>query len=72
MTTLITLLETAQTLVKDNNKAQELLAQALCEANQLFEENQLLRCDVNQLEQIIQDIRERDARKKCLCRGFGS
>jgi len=72
MTTLMTLLETAQTQVKGNNKAQELLAQALSETRQLLEENQLLHSKVNQLEQIIQDIRERDARKKCLCRGFGS
>lgn len=72
MTTLMTLLETAQTQVKDNNKAQELLAQALSETRQLLKENQLLHSKVNQLEQIIQDIRERDARKKCLCRGFGS
>jgi len=72
MTTLMTLLETAQMQVKDNNKAQELLAQALSETRQLFEENQLLHSKVNQLEQIIQDIRERDARKKCLCRGLGS
>jgi len=72
MTTLMTLLETAQTQVKGNNKAQELLAQALSETRQLLEENQLLHSKVNQLEQIIQDIRELDARKKCLCRGFGS
>jgi|GEM_PF-4981260 len=74
MTTLMTLLETAQTQVKDNNKAQSLLtlAQALSEASQLLEENQLLHSKVNQLDQIIQDIRERDARKKCLCRGLGS
>lgn len=54
------------------------LATALCaeqqvryEENQnLNEENQKLNEEVKRLSQIISDVRERDARKKCLCRGF--
>jgi len=42
---------------------QALLTQAITLAKSQSEE-------LESLSQIIRDIRERDARKKCLCRGF--
>jgi len=48
----------------------ELLGQAITLASNLYEEKQGLKEEVECLSQIISDVRERDARKKCLCRGF--
>jgi len=48
----------------------ELLGQAMTLASNLYEEKQTLKEEVECLSQIISDVRERDARKKCLCRGF--
>jgi len=48
----------------------ELLGQAIILASNFHEEKQVLKEEVECLSQIISDIRERDARKKCLCRGF--
>ncbi len=61
MTELSCLLNTA---IEKNSAPElmDLLAQALQLSEQQAEENQ-------RLEQIIHDIRERDASKKCLCRG---
>ncbi len=47
-----------------------LVNQAIALATTLGEEKQTLKEDVECLSQIISDVRERDARKKCLCRGF--
>jgi len=48
----------------------ELLGQAIILASNFHEEKQALKEEVECLSQIISDVRERDARKKCLCRGF--
>ena len=51
-------------------KNEALLVQAITLASTLSKEQQELREELSRLTQIISDIRERDARKKCLCRGF--
>jgi hypothetical protein len=53
-----------------NTTNDELLSQAITLAAKLDEEKQALKEEVECLSQIISDVRERDARKKCLCRGF--
>lgn len=44
--------------------------EAIGMAQQLVADNDRLHQEVVRLSQIISDIRERDANKKCLCRGF--
>jgi len=53
-----------------NETNDELLSQAITLATKIGEEKQALKEEVECLSQIISDVRERDARKKCLCRGF--
>jgi len=53
-----------------NETNDELLSQAITLATKISEEKQALKEEVECLSQIISDVRERDARKKCLCRGF--
>jgi len=62
---LLTRLKDGSTDVND-----ALLGQAITLATKLGEEKQVLKEEVECLSQIISDVRERDARKKCLCRGF--
>lgn len=38
--------------------------------DKLNEDQQVLKDEVERLGQIISDIRERDARKNCICRGY--
>ena len=47
-----------------------LLTEAVGLAESLYKEQQTLQEEVECLSQIISDIRARDARKKCLCRGL--
>jgi len=65
---LIEILNTLKHESPDKNEA--LLVQAITLATTLTEEQQGLHEELARLTQIISDIRERDARKKCLCRGF--
>jgi len=65
------LIELLSRLKDESTEVNEvLLSQAITLATKLGEEKQSLKEDVECLSQIISDVRERDARKKCLCRGF--
>ncbi len=54
---------------RDVEQSEELIDQAISLASRLYVQNQELSEEVGRLSQIIRDVRERDARKTCLCRG---
>lgn len=47
-----------------------LVEAALTEAMKLYEEQKESQDEIERLGQIIRDVRERDANKKCICRGY--
>ncbi len=55
------------THIREKNNNPELV-DTLSESLQLAEQQAQ---EIQRLTQVISDIRERDARKKCLCRGMG-
>lgn len=63
------LLSSLQRIESETTK--EILAEVQGLSQQLVSENIRLQEEVARLSQIVQDVRERDANKKCLCRGFG-
>jgi len=57
--------------LKDNKHTpdDQVLENCIGSVNAFIEENEELKQEVSRLSQIIADIRARDARKTCLCRG---
>lgn len=69
MTKLVTLLESLYEQSGEHLKPE--FEEAMIEARDLSAANETLHAEIKRFEQILRDIRQRDARKNCLCRGMG-